>query len=99
MKQQARLNMHMQHPDLENGQWRACNYDDLSSDNSFVSAKYHSYEDGTRDMFYERDSQSSQRALVPLSGLAGILKTKEVYHLYSAGDSFGSGKFGIIKLV
>lgn len=35
----------------------------------------------------------------PLSGLAGILKTKEVYHLYNAGESFGSGKYGIIKLV
>ena len=35
----------------------------------------------------------------PLSGLAGILKTKEVMHFYNAGESFGSGKYGIIKLV
>ena len=53
-KQQARLNM--QHPDLENGQWRAYNDGDLSSDQSFVSAQFHSFEDGTKDMFYERDS-------------------------------------------
>ena len=35
----------------------------------------------------------------PLSALAGILKTKEVLYLYNAGESFGSGKYGIIKLV
>lgn len=50
-------------------------------------------------MFYDNESQGSKRILKPLSGLAGILKTKEVYHLYNTGDSFGSGKFGIIKLV
>lgn len=35
----------------------------------------------------------------PLSGLAGILKTQEVFKLYNMGESFGSGKYGIIKLV
>ena len=48
-------------------------------------------------MFYEETSQ--MELATPLSGLAGILKTKEVYHLYNAGESFGSGKFGIMKLV
>ena len=38
-------------------------------------------------------------ANIPLSGLAGILKTKEVMHYYNAGESFGGGKYGIIKLV
>lgn len=47
-------------------------------------------------MFYDNASQASG---TPLSGLAGILKTKEVYHLYNTGKSFGSGKYGIIKLV
>ena len=77
MKQMARLNMHMEHPDLEQGQWRACNnIDDRSSDASFVSAKFHSFEDGRQDMFYEIDNMGSK--MKPLSGLAGILKTKEV---------------------
>jgi len=83
---------------LENGRWQAGdNFSDRSSDASFVSAKFHSFEDGARDMFYEETSQ--MELATPLSGLAGILKTKEVYHLYNAGESFGSGKFGIMKLV
>ena len=49
-------------------------------------------------MFYDNTSQASHFRQ-PLSGMAGILKTKEVYHLYNTGENFGSGKFGIIKLV
>ena len=29
----------------------------------------------------------------------GILRTKEVSRMFNIGDSFGSGKYGIIKLV
>ena len=50
-------------------------------------------------MFYDRLSQEGSMAGKPLSGLAGILKAKEVVQLYNMGDSFGSGKYGIIKLV
>lgn len=87
------------HLDLENGRWQACDFSDKSSDASFQSAKFHSFMDGQNDMFYDNVSQGSIRMRQPLSGLAGILKTKEVYHLYNAGESFGSGKYGIIKLV
>ena len=31
--------------------------------------------------------------------MEGILKTKEVSQTYNIGDNFGSGKYGIIKLV
>ena len=31
--------------------------------------------------------------------MSGILKTKEISRLFNIGDSFGSGKYGIIKLV
>ena len=63
-----------------------------------MSAKFHSFDNGIRDMFYENAGQASHYGK-PIYGLSGILKTKEVYHLYNMGESFGSGKFGIIKLV
>ena len=34
-----------------------------------------------------------------LGRLKGILKTKEVAKLFKIGDSFGSGRYGILKLV
>ena len=42
------------HLDLEGGHWEnAGQNSDRSSEASFVSAKYNSFEDGTRDMFYD----------------------------------------------
>lgn len=88
------------HLDLEGGHWQnGGQYSDRSSDQSFVSAKYNSFEDGQRDMFYDAGSQAGMDLAKPLSGLAGILKTQEVFKLYNMGESFGSGKYGIIKLV
>ena len=34
-----------------------------------------------------------------LGRMKGILKTKEVEKLFQIGDSFGSGKYGILKIV
>jgi serine/threonine protein kinase len=86
--------------DLENGRWQAAaeaNFSDKSSDASFVSAKFHSFDEDRNMMFY---GDTSQRDMpIPLNALSGILKSKEVFHLYNVGESFGSGKYGIIKLV
>ena len=73
MRAKLGLNDHL---DLEGGTWQnGGNYSDRSSEASFVSAKYNSFEDGTRDMFYEMGSQAGMEHAKPLSGLAGILKT------------------------
>ena len=37
--------------------------------------------------------------LVAMTHMSGILKTKEIHKLFNIGDSFGSGRYGIIKLV
>ena len=52
---QVRVNRGLNdHLDLENGYWQNGGQDsDRSSEASFVSAKYNSLEDGTRDMFYD----------------------------------------------
>ncbi len=89
--------------DLEAGRWQAAgdNFSDRSSDASFVSAKFHSFDvdDERNNMFYDNNASMKDDRSTPLSSLAGILKTKEVFHLYNVGESFGSGKYGIIKLV
>ena len=81
---------------VENGYWQAGHQSDRSSDQSFVSAQFHS---GDRDIFFDNGSQSDAQIQKPISGLAGILKTKDVQYLFNTGESFGSGKYGIIKLV
>ena len=97
---QVRINRGLNdHLDLENGHWQTrCHFSDRSSEASFVSAKYNSFEDGDKDIFYDAGSQAGNERQ-PLSGLAGILKTAEVFKFYNLGDSFGSGKYGIIKIV
>ena len=67
------------HVDLERGYWQQPgNYSQRSSEASFVSAKFHSFEEDQRDMFYDRMSQEGSMVGKPLSGLAGILKAKDV---------------------
>ena len=47
------------HVDLDNGHWQFGAESERSSDASFVSAKFHSFEDGGRDMFYDNLSQAA----------------------------------------
>ena len=51
------------------------------------------------DSIHNRQPLYKKSSNKAYENMEGILRTKEVSRLFNIGDSFGSGKYGIIKLV
>lgn len=83
-----KLTRHKDHFNFDDGRW--ANQGDTSTEFSFHSAEFNSFAEVPGTHPYDHGL---------LGRIKGILKTKEVHRLFNFGDSFGSGKYGIIKLV
>ena len=83
------------HLDFDEGKWevqmRAS--DSSASEHSFISSA------AFNDSFHNRAPLFKTTGSQAYEHMDGILRTKEVSRMFNIGDGFGSGKYGIIKLV